>query len=662
MSFKILVAFMLLLIVSCTFSKKIKDGESAFERKQYAVAIPLLENEYKDSRTEADKGRKAFLLGQSFQKMQAYPQAASWFESSIKHNYGHEALGKYAYLCKILENYQTALNIYQKLGNDTGRKLEFDREVLVCKQAIQKKMQPSEYKTEVLFENSPVSDYSPALYENDFIVFTSERTEATGKETYKWTGQKFSDIFIIRKDGSDIKKFDSAINTNQNEGNPWFSKNMETMYFTRCYAFSNGDERCKIMVSKRINEVWEEPQVLPFVQDKYSYGHPTLIENDSVLVFASDISEPGGAMDLYYTELQDDGNWSEPEKLPSSINTQGNEKFPTGDGDTLYFSSDFLPGFGGYDIFKTYLRKDFSWAPPNNLGYGINSGGDDFSFIVDYKEPKKPGIIQQGYFTSSKPGSKKDDIYRFYKQTPEKIDAPEVVTTAEPKMVVKSLFVLARTYTPQFLMSDDPNSELIGKNQLATVAITIFDENNVKIAEGYSDGKGLYYHVVPENKVLKVVGSKLNYLTASTFVDTRNVVFKEDENTKTLNVELNLEKIYRNKEINLKNIYYDYDKWDIKEEAKPTLDQLFGILKDNPRIQIQLSSHTDCRGTEAYNVELSQKRAQSVVDYLVAKGIDSKRITPIGYGESSLIETCECEKCTENQHQINRRTTFKIIN
>ncbi len=660
---KTIFILLIITLASCAFSKKIKDGEMAYERKQYAVAATLLEDEYLTSRNEISRGRKAFLLGQCYRKLQDFNESLDWFGKAVKHEYGAEALGNFASVSKILENYNGAIATYQTLINTTGRKQEFDREILLCKQAIQNKQKASEYKLERIFENSTVSDYSPVIYESDFLVFTSEREDATGKAVYNWTGEKFSDIFIIQKNGSDVKKFDSAINTTQNEGTPWFSKNMETMYFTRCYTFSNGDDRCKIMRSRRINEVWEEPIVLPFIQDKYNYSQPTLIENDSVLVFTADIEEASGPTDLYYTELLEDGSWAAPEKLPGSINTQGFEKFPTGDGDTLYFSSDYLPGFGGYDIFKTYLRKDFTWAPPVNLGYGINSGGDEFSYIIDYNAKPKAGVLLQGYFTTSKPGSGKDDIYKFSKFTPD-VEKPliDTIPYKEINTIAKSLFITVRTYTPEFSVTNDPNSEVIGKTALPSTSIRILDSNGTKLAEGYSDDKGFYYNELVEGKDLKVLGSKLNYLTASTNLTTKNIIYKENETTKTISVELLLDKMYENKEINLKNIYYDYDQWFIKEEAKPTLNQLAVILNDNPRIKIQLSSHTDCRGTDEYNVILSQKRAQSVVDYLITKGIDKQRLIAVGYGESFLVDKCICENCTEDQHQTNRRTTFKIVN
>ncbi|MCZ2337411.1 MAG: OmpA family protein [Chitinophagales bacterium] len=140
-----------------------------------------------------------------------------------------------------------------------------------------------------------------------------------------------------------------------------------------------------------------------------------------------------------------------------------------------------------------------------------------------------------------------------------------------------------------------------------------------------------------------------------------NIIFDKQEDAKTFNLRLVLDKIYENKEINLPDIYYDYDKWDIKQAAMPTLDKLVKLMQDNPQIKIQLSSHTDCRGDAAYNMELSQKRAQSAVDYLIAKGIPQHKLVAKGYGETALLIRCVCEACTEAEHQINRRTTFKIV-
>lgn len=655
---QLLVGFVVITsLIACSFNQRIKDGEMAYERKQYAVAIPLLEEEYENTNVETAKARKAFLLGKSYLRILEYSNAKAWFGKSVDHKYGAEALSSFAGVCKSLEEYDQAITSYKQLIAIHGKQQQTDREILICQQALESKSKKPEYKIERLFENSSVADYSPALYEDNFLVFTSERKEASGGSAYNWTGEKFSDIFVMQKNGSDVRKFDGAINTDKNEGTPWFSKDMQRMYFTRCYSESSGDEYCKLMYSERYGGVWEEAEVLPFIADKINYGQCTLIENDSILVFSADIEAPGNTLDLYYAELYSDGTWSTPEKMPDIINTMGNEKFPTGDGDTLYFSSDYLPGLGGFDIFKTFLKANRKWAAPINIGVPINSGGDDFSFIVDYNGKKINNVTQQGYFTSSRNGSGKDDIFKFFKLKPE----PTIDTETKVQPTKQTLFVTVKTYTPQFEVDGEPNSKVIGKLPLGESFIKIMMDVNTKLKESYSDANGFYLSEVPLDKVLKVTAAKLGYLNASANIDTKNIRFNEGEITKTINIDLVLDKIYADKEINLSNIYYDYDKWDIKAEAQPTLNALVKVLEDNPQIKIQLSSHTDCRGDDAYNENLSQKRAQSVVNDLISKGIDINRLIAKGYGESQLVDVCPCESCTEEQHQINRRTTFKIL-
>ena len=644
-----------LTMVSCSFTKNVKTGELAYERKQYSTAIDLLEKEYAKTSSKPQKSRKAFLLGQSYMKILDYEQAKKWSEQAIENDYGVEALSMYASVSKYLEEYENAIEAYREIGNITQRKQEMDREIAICNFAIELKSNPKEYKIERLNQNSSVSEYAPFVYDNQFLVFTSERKEATGSNVYKWTGEKFSDLFIMMKTGSDVRHFDPIINTNANEGASCFTKDMNMIYFTRCFDQNNDDAYCKLMISYKLDGTWTDPEVLPFVIDKVNYGQPALFEQDQVLIFVADIEAQGGTSDLYYVEIYEDGSYSQPEKLPSSINSQGNEKFPTTDGDTLYFSSDYWPGMGGYDIFKAYLNPDGSWSQPVNLGYPINSGADDFSFIVDKAAKSKSGVIREGFFVSSRQGSGKDDIYKYQELKP-KLKVPE-----KPVEVKKIVFITVNTYTPEFNTPDDPNSGTIGRKPLGTCLINIIDDNGERLISNNTDGNGFFVSEVPNNKDLKIVGAKAGYLNAVQTFSTKNLSFDSTSNTTTINLKLSLDKIYEDKEIIIDNIYYDYDKWDIKEDAKPALDYLAGLMKDNPQIKIQLSSHTDCRGDEAYNLELSQKRAQSVVDYLINKDIPASRLVAKGYGESMLLETCICEKCTEQQHQTNRRTTFKIV-
>jgi peptidoglycan-associated lipoprotein len=653
--FFLLLAISILTPLSCSFTKGIKSGEEAYERKQYSVAINLLEKEYVKNSSKQQKARSAYLMGQSYLKIQDYNEAKKWSQLAMEFGYGVEAMTLYAKTLKQVEDYDVAITVYRQIANQTHRKQEIDREISICNFAKELKNNPKPYKIDRLNQNSSVSEYAPVIYDNQFLVFTSERKEATGSSVYKWTGEKFSDLFVMIKTGSDVRSFDPVINSGSNEGAACFTSDMNTIYFTRCISENNGDAYCKLMVSHKIDGSWTEAEVLPFVMDKVNYGQPALFEHEEVLLFVSDIESPGGTSDIYYTEIHNDGSFSQPEKLPSHINSQGNEKFPTTDGDTLYFSSDYWPGMGGYDIFKAYLKPDGSWSQPENMGAPINSGGDDFSFIVDRTTKAKLGIIKEGFFVSSRNGDLKDDIYKYQELLP-KPKEPD-----QPIIVKNTVFLTVNTYAPEYKIADDPNSGIFRNLPLGNSLINIEDETGKRIRTNQTDGNGFFVTEIPENKTIKVIAANAGYLNAVQTVSTFNLVFDTLKHTATVNLSLVLNKIYEDKEIILDNIYYDYDKWNIKEEAIPTLDLLVVLMKENPQIKIQLSSHTDCRGDDAYNLELSQKRAQSVVDYLIHKGISSQRLIPKGYGETMLIEKCICEICTEKQHQINRRTTFKII-
>jgi peptidoglycan-associated lipoprotein len=650
------VFLVMISLSSCSFNQKIKSGEMAYERKQYSVAVDLLTKEFEDSRDPVRRARLSFLLGKSSTQLLRYKDAEYWFLRSNEIDDASPstliALGNSQ---KSLEKYTDAVKTFSKLAANVAYKQEAQREILICRQSIEALSQPKEYIVERLKNNSLVSEFSPAIYDRDFLVFTSENSQATGKSTYEWTGERYSDIFVMPKTGDEVRRFDSAINTPKNEGAACFSGDMQTMYFNRCFSFLDGDEHCKLMVSQRTNDVWSVPQVLPFVRDGYQYKHPALIENDSVLVFSSDLVEAGGQMDLFYSVLDIDGSWSEPSAFPNIINTVGNELFPVGDRDTLYFSSDYLPSLGGFDIYKTYLKNNQTWSSPLQMPAPINSGGDDFSFVVDRSE-KLLGVVQSGYFSSSRNGVGKDDIFRFSKLAP---TIPKEKTT-KADTFIQVFYLVVSTKTRDFISPNDPNSGFLKNVVLPSTFLKILAADGSKINEGISGANGVYIYEVPSLQNMRIIGSKPGFLNQEIKFDISQISFAKDEKTVTINLEIVLEKIFENMEVNIPDIYYEYDKWDIKTESLPILDKLCAVIIANPQVDIELFSHTDCRGDDKYNDELSQRRAQSVVSYLTSKGINLSRLKATGMGERALVELCDCLDCTEDQHQTNRRTSFKI--
>ena len=663
MSYKMLKFHLLIVVVmtslSCSFTKKVKDGETAYALKQYMVAIELLESEFNEGAPQG-KARKAYLLGKSYNAISDYNNSIIWMKTALSFDYNPLAYKELGLWYKYLEDYDNAIKAFEEYAFRTNNKSEAEREIRICREVSEWIGQPSAFSVDRLLENSFSSDYNPVIYERDFLLFTSDRPTASGSDTYKWTGEKYSDFFIMLKTGSEVRRFDALINSEHNEGAGCFTKDFDKFYFTRCFSQDNNNASCKIMESVRIGGFFTEPVTLTFVKENINYGHPALFEQDSVLIFSTDLGDPGVSYDLYYSELNEEGTWSEPEPLPSIINTPGNEKFPTVQDDTLYYSSDYLPGLGGLDIFKTYLKPDRSWAAPVNMKPPINSGGDDFGLIVDKDARLTGNMLQKGYFSSSRRGSAKDDIYIYTKRPLPKAPKPEVVSESEPK-TGRTLYLAGRTFENQYLKDEDPSSGVSGQRILPLANLRIADSDGNIVLQSNSGPNGIFATEISENQSYSIIANKSGYLTRGVNLTTDNINWKEGELSQTINVDILLQKIFKDKEITLENIYYEYDKWDITPDAKPTLDELAELLKVNPNIKIQLSSHTDCRGDSLYNQILSQKRAQSAVDYLISKGIETTRLIAKGFGKDKLLIECECSKCTEIEHQLNRRTAFRIL-
>ena len=648
-------------LISCSYTQSIQDGRSAYRLKQYSVATEYLSKEYASTKNREEKGELAYLAGQSYIAMNNDTEALKWHQKAVDQGYGRKALVALGYSLKSQENYQGAVAQFEKAQTQFGTDPAITREIAICKQAIYY-VDPDgagQYTIEVddATFNSASADYSPILYGDDQIVFTTDRSNANGDATYNWTGNSFSDIFIVNKRGGDAQSFDPIINTDNNEGTPCFTKDLQRIYFTRCFDSADADAFCKLMYSDMVDEAWSEPQVLDFVSAGLNYGHPALIENDEVMVFT--IETPGGATgyDLYYS-VYIDKEWSQPEAMPTSINTQGDEKFATSDGDTLYFSSNYLPGLGGFDIFKTYLLEDKRWAPPYNIKSPYNSGADDFGLVIDRTLRPSGRVLETGYFSSSRDSKMGDQIYKYEKQV-----LADTEISTEPKDTVpdikQSIYLAGRIVENIYNVLDDPNSGINKKEALANANVELnIAGTNIKLR---SDDKGRFLEEISVDKDFVVKAKMPGYLSNSKSGTSKNIDIPDGEEVYTINIELALDKLVKNKEILLDNILYDFDRWDIRDDAKPSLNELAKILGDNPEINIQLASHTDCQGNNAYNQNLSQKRAQSAVRYLMTTGINPKRLKAKGYGESRLADTCECDDCTDDQHQVNRRTTFTIL-
>ncbi len=646
---------------ACTYVQKIKDGTTAFERKQYKVAIPMLKREHKRAKSRVEQGKLAFLIGESYKLTNQSDEAIQWYLTAYDNAYGVDALREYAYALKRTQQYTDAIRAFKDLGNEIGSPYEYRREIQGCEIALKwlEEGAYEEYTIDRVGFNTRASDYSPSIYLGNALVFTSDRPESMGEEAYNWTGKDFMDLFIVDLNTNDVTPFEAPINTPNNEGSVTFSRDFNEMYFTRCFGDENNAAYCKLMMSKKDGNSWTVPQVLSFIEPGVNYMHPALSADATTLYFAALHPDGWGGYDIYTSTRTLEG-WDVPKLMSRTVNTIGNEVFPFIDGDTLYFSSDFHNGMGGLDIFRTYKFKNGDWTPVFNLKAPINSGADDFGYIVDYRAPIiDPKVIHKGYFTSTRDDSKGlDDIYQFERRVPPPPPLPDPTKEEAPivyKMILNG-YVLEKIYEDP----NNPNSKILGRKPLngANVQIYIGDKKEeIQVGED-----GLFKLELMEETDYQFFATREGYLNNDEKFSTKGIAKDPDNPTLNFELEVVLDKIFKDKEIVLENIYYDLDEFFIRNDAKPTLNELADILVQNPTIKIELGSHTDCRGNARYNQDLSQKRAQAAVDYLIDTGVDPSRLNAKGYGKSAYAIDCVCSRCTEEEHQANRRTTFKIVN
>ncbi|PHI20037.1 flagellar motor protein MotB [Lewinellaceae bacterium SD302] len=651
----ILFYSLIFLFGSCAYTTKVTDGATAIDRKQYSVAIPLLKSEFRKAKRRSEKGKVAEDLALAYVRTGKDEEAIEWYTQAYNNGRGVEALKGKAAAQKRLELYDEAIETYTELGNEIGSKYEFRKDILGAELA--QGWLAEEFKAfevEPVEFNSAQSDYAPTGYSNGQLVITSDRRETTGDATYAWTGGNFADLFLVDPRSGAVDPFDSRVNSVAHEGVASFSKDYQQMVFTRCDGGKREDAFCGLYFSERQGDVWSIPEHLPFVTEGENYLHPALSANGQTLYYSARTEDGWGGYDLFVVQKDNIGVWGEPKMLGRSINTSQNEQFPFLDGDTLYFASDGHLGMGGLDIFEVHPLANGSWSSPRNLKPPLNSGADDFGYYLE-RQQLADGVMATGYFSSSRPGGKgSDDIYRF-QQRP--LPPPPPVDETKPIVYRNVLDV----YVVTDILEDptNPASKVLGRRPIENASLTIWtgkDEKNVNTNE-----EGKLSLVLRNDKTYRFRASEEGYLNQEAIFSSRGLTQDPANPEQRYELEIPLDKIFENREIVLENIYYDLDESFIREDAKPSLNELVEIMKLNPDINIELGSHTDCQGTDAYNQRLSQERAASAVQYLIDEGIDAGRLVAKGYGEEVPAVDCVCNRCTDEEYQRNRRTTFRIL-
>ncbi len=655
--------FILLMISGIVMAQRnpTKSADDAFSKQQYSVAIDKYKKAYtKVKKNKEEKNRITAQLAVCYRMTGNYKRAEAAYKRLVANGWDRkqpEILLWYAEMLKINGKYDEAVEQYNAYALRAPNDPRGKQGAEVTKKIPEWIENPSKYEvTNVKDINSREADFAPAFGNSNFneLVFTSTREGSTGKEEDKWTGQSFSDLWMAKIDRkgewSTPELFDKSetINTKANEGAAQMNSKFNAIYFTRCPNDPNKESGCQIFVSRRTGRNWSKPEMVDIksVDTLSTVGQPSVSESELIIYFSSDRKGGQGGRDIWVA-LRDSKSkpFGRPLNLGPVINTPGDEMFPYLRNDTtLYFASDGHPGMGGLDIFVSTIDTSGNWGPPKNLKYPMNSNMDDFGIVFHPEE-------EYGYLSSNRKGTRgKEDIWYFI----------------EPPLE----FTLSGTVKDErtLMFVENANVRLVGSNG---ISVSTRSNNN----GFYTFGKSQ----LDPNTTFEIIVSKPGYFNTKGTITTVGLEFSKDFEKDFMLQPIPEEPIV------LPEILYDLAKWDLKPQYQDSLQGLIQTLRDNPNLVIELASHTDTRDTEERNDILSQKRAQSVVNYLIMRGIEPDRLVAKGYGEhvprtlkkdivrdgflfkkgtvldddfiNSLSSTAEKEAA----HQLNRRTEFRVL-
>ncbi len=626
----------------------IKTGEQAWQYKRYAKGVVMLRDEFNKEKNQDKKARLAFLMGDSYLNMGQFSNSISWFKKAIDLGYANVALEKYAFALKQNEDYEDAIRAFTILAEETGLASVYRREISICKLALEWKKQASRNKSDRVFPLETINEPNSNEFSGQFLpdgkfLFTSDRLGATGAEKYDWSGHFYFDLFICDFKESKIQPLGNHLNTMSNEGASCVGPSGDVIYFTRCEVESDLNAYCQIYFGGLKGS--DPAEWIDLGCRACNDVQPAVHRSDTVMVFSSDREGGLGSFDLYYS-VKRGGYWSTPVNLGSGLNTQGNEKFPVWNRDTLYFSSDYLPGMGGLDIFKTWIDRSGNWVSPQNVLAPVNSGGDDFSLSFD-PTAVNDTILSRAVFSSNRDQASGDQLYQWFRYL---IREEEAVPVSSKKGRVSYFLNLA-------FQSQEGYYDAAGNQRLDSILI----RNSSSTWNYFTGTSSSMFVEVPSDTVLNFQVSRKGYWnTTWEYIVPAIEQFAERDTIVVINAKVNLTPIIYDKPFVLEDVYFDFDKWEIKESSFRVLDEIVRFLNTNSTLKVSIQSHTDCRGEDAYNMQLSERRAFSVFQYLVSKGVSAERLSYKGMGERALAIRCPCLECSEEEHLKNRRSTFTI--
>lgn len=663
-----------LLMSSCSIQQRVKRADKKFAIGEYYNAADLYKQCYSRLNTKTDrelKGYVAFKQGECYRILNN-PRAVNCYNNALRCKYQLKDSTVFLNAGLVLQyqgKYKDAAKSYDLYLQSHPDNYVARAGKYACSKIDEWKKDGSRYKASEAkeFNQKRTGNFAPMFIGNqtDAIMFTSNRQEKqTGTKKLKRpsnvTGQQLFQLYQTRKNAAgewgEISLAEGLYGSPESEqqndstkqaGNAEigvcsFTKDGRTMYFTYSKPINGKDLGAKIYRSERASGEWSEPQeVKLFADSSITVGHPALNATADTLYFVSDAPGGEGGKDIWMAELDGD-QWVNVQPLGAGINTAADEMFPYVHEDgSLYFASNGHPGYGGLDIFKAYrdtTRTDTTIWVLYNMGPTFNGIGDDFGITF-------AGNSQDGFFSSNR-GDKKgfDKIYRFW--------LPEM----------------------EFIAEGTVNDEL--GNPISDAKLRLVGSDGT-ISKVSARRDGTYKIKLKKDVKYVMLATARGFLNAKQQWNTLDL-----KDSKTYTMDFALSPISR--PVKMENIFYEFGRWELTKASETELDRLVKLLNDNPNITIELSAHTDLKGNDEFNNELSQKRAQSCCDYLIARGIEKERLTPVGYGESkpvmvdkalnkqypwlpvdqvldeAYILTLPADK-QEICHQINRRTEFKVI-
>ena len=615
---------LILVLASSLISAQNKDTQTADKLFKKFEFISAAESYLKLVASNKADGYVYRQLGDCYYNIYNTKEAAKWYAKAIAKKQDSELYYRYSQMLKAIGNYAESNKQMQKFAemqpNDSRAKTFNENPNYVPVLLDQRKS----FDVKSIDINSDKSDFGAFLMDNT-IYFTSARN--SNSKIYSWTKEPFLDIYKanLNEDGtiSNILLL-KEINSKYHDGSVSISQDGSTMYFTSDSFRENSFEKDKasklklgrnnIFSAKFVNGKWDEITSLPFNSKDYSTGNPSISKDGKTLYFSSNRPGSIGGVDIWKVAISESGSYGTPENLGKNVNTEGNESFPfiTSD-NVLYFSSDAKQGLGAMDVYKIDLTKN---SEAKNLGKPVNSEKDDFAFTIN--ENKNIGFV-----ASNRNGN--DDIFKLIPVCNYEVNA--IVTNANSGAII------------------------------AEANVSILDDKNNIISTIKSNNKGEVSYTVDCEKTYTIQAIKDGFESNSFAVIASN---KKGGSIKIDAVLMPISEIITEKEVKLKPIFFEYNNSNITQQGAFELDKLVQIMKNNEKLIIFVKSHTDNRGTDEFNLLLSDKRVKATIQYVISNGIDPNRISGKGFGETEPKVDCK-ENCTEEAHEQNRRSEFLIV-